>query len=89
MSLINRFNQTEEDQFSSPTIFNELFNFVKHFLSMDKEDDSSIGLLKYKSSIAQTAERISNQQTQNSFIDNKSFNTANIPAFMNAHNKKF
>lgn len=91
MSLINRFNQTNEDNFSSPNFIQELFNFIKHFISMDKEDDNAIGLLKYKGSIVHTAKEVTKQQAQQnpvqSFISDKDFNPVNIPMFSKSQNK--
>lgn len=91
MSLINRFNEIEEDNFSSPNFIQELCSFLKHFLSMDKEDDSSIGLIKYKGTITHTTEEITMTKTQQNptqcFINHKDFNPVNIPMFSNSQNK--
>lgn len=43
---------SEDEVLPSPGILEGLFNIVKPLLFWDKEDERSVGLLKYKGSIA-------------------------------------
>lgn len=89
MNLNNKLVQSTAEEFHSPGFIEEILGFFRSLISMDKEDDKFVGLLKYNRNITYKPKKTTvksgayayNQTPFANNIQTKSFNRAPSPAY--------